>query len=750
MSLAAAIACWGPTLLRAQAGPPPAPNGAAKEASLALEEGRPYRATRLLAPLVSGPGPRDPELVLLAARAAAGWEGWGAVVRLLAAEPWLDQREAGEGRALLARARLERGDSAALGDAAAALKGAPAEALGSRLVTLGRALDRADQQDSAARVYLRAAAALPSVASWLRLRAAGVTSDSAARSALYRDVSLPAAVTRIRWTEALARERTGDLPGAARAYDALGSTLAAIRLRLRAGADSAARSTARSGLLSLLGPRGSADDAREAIALLDATFGALTRDEELAVARRAAVTGPLPRAVQGFAHAAASEPLTPDDRLEYGGVLARLGRHKEAIALYASVRTRPLRPRAEYQRARSLLALDRRADALAALRKVFTSFRYDTVTAPTAGFLAAELRVDDGDDARARKEYLDVARKFPRTGHGARAALQAGLLAYVLGNPKGAAKELASLAERPAGYGETAAALYWTGRALLAAGDSAGARVRWRAVRDRYPTSYYAIPAADRLGAPPVVLAEPGVPPATDSATEAALARGALLEGLGLRVEARFEYDQLARAAEGTPASLLRAASAFASHGLPARAYRVAGRAADRLPPDDVLLQRLLFPLPQREALLHEAREAGVDPLLAAAIIRQESAFDPAAHSAADARGLMQVLPSVGAALARGEGLRDWDPALLYQPELNLHFGMTHLAQMLRRYPRLETALAAYNAGGRPADQWLARKGAADDPELYIERVPYVETRDYVRRILRNLAFYRVLYPALQ
>ena len=84
-------------------------------------------------------------------------------------------------------------------------------------MTLGRALDRADQQDSAARVYLRAAAALPSVASWLRLRAAGVTSDSAARSALYRDVSLPAAVTRIRWTEALARERTGDLPGAARA-----------------------------------------------------------------------------------------------------------------------------------------------------------------------------------------------------------------------------------------------------------------------------------------------------------------------------------------------------------------------------------------------------------------------------------------------------------------------------------------------------------------------------------------------------
>ncbi len=138
-----------------------------------------------------------------------------------------------------------------------------------------------------------------------------------------------------------------------------------------------------------------------------------------------------------------------------------------------------------------------------------------------------------------------------------------------------------------------------------------------------------------------------------------------------------------------------------------------------------------------------------MDPLLAAAIIRQESAFDPGAHSAADARGLMQVLPSVGATLARGEGIRDWDPTILYQPELNLHFGMTHLAQMLRRFPRLEAALAAYNAGGKPADEWLTRKGAADDPELFIERVQYVETRDYIRRILRNLAVYRVLYPAL-
>jgi soluble lytic murein transglycosylase len=180
---------------------------------------------------------------------------------------------------------------------------------------------------------------------------------------------------------------------------------------------------------------------------------------------------------------------------------------------------------------------------------------------------------------------------------------------------------------------------------------------------------------------------------------------------------------------------------AFASLGCTARAYRLAIRAGESAP------QRLRFPLPRTAGFLEEAREAGVDPLLAAALIRQESGFDPNAHSAADARGLMQVLPGVGAPLARADGIREWDSALLYQPELNLRFGLRHLAQALRRFPGLEPALAGYNAGTRAAQRWLALPGAKADPEVYIERIQFVETRDYVRRILRNMAVYRALYP---
>ena len=737
--------------LAAQATPPPEPLGAAALAGRALAEGLPYRATRLLEPLLSFPGrgPQDPQLVLLAARAAGGWDGWGNVVRLLANEPWLDQLEAGEGRALLARARLERGEGAALDDALAAVRTAPEEALGARLVTLARALDQANLGDSAAAVYRRAAARFPSIADWLLLRAAALTADSAIRAGLYHAVALPAAMTRIRWTEAEARERAGDLAGAARAYESVGATLPALRLRLEAAPrpHSAEATALKRQLLGLLVSGATADDARGAIALLDARFAPLTREDELAVARRAAVTGPFPRAVEGFAHAALAKPLSESDRMPYGRVLARLGRHREAMAVFATVRSKALRPEAQYQRARSLLAVGRPADALAALRLVAKTMRYDTATAATAGFLAGELLADGRDDAGARKAYLEVAKRFPRTTHGARAALQAALLALLSGEARTAAREFTALAERPAAYGEAPAALYWAGRALLASGDSAAARDRWRALRERYPSSYYAVPASERLGASPVVLAPPGRTPAqADSGARAALDRGALLFGLGLRVEARYEYDRAARVADASPEALLALANAFAERGEDGRAFRLAARAAERSPSPDVALQRLLFPLPRQGILVEEARQAGVDPLLAAALIRQESAFDPAARSVADARGLMQVLPSLGASLARAEGLRDWDPALLYQPEISLHFGLTHLGQMLKRYPRVESALAAYNAGARPADLWLGQRGA-NDPEVFIERVQYVETRDYIRRVLRNLAVYRALYP---
>src|SRR5262249_43421718 len=153
--------------------------------------------------------------------------------------------------------------------------------------------------------------------------------------------------------------------------------------------------------------------------------------------------------------------------------------------------------------------------------------------------------------------------------------------------------------------------------ASLERGDSQAAAARWHNLLDRFPNSYYTVPAADRLGVsavrePPSELTAP-----TDSAILTVLDRAALLDPLGLRAEARFEYAGRTRQAESAPGQLPNTARAFSERGLVARAYRLALRQPEASP-------RLAFPLPDAQTLA-EAQRAGVDPLLAAAIIRQES-----------------------------------------------------------------------------------------------------------------------------
>jgi len=113
--------------------------------------------------------------------------------------------------------------------------------------------------------------------------------------------------------------------------------------------------------------------------------------------------------------------------------------------------------------------------------------------------------------------------------------------------------------------------------------------------------------------------------------------------------------------------------------------------------------------------------------------------------SVAGARGLMQLMPSVGAAIARTKGYPLWDPALLFDADVNLELGTAHLASSMRSGMPTARALAAYNAGASRVARWINRPGSAD-PELFTEWIPYTETRDYVRIVQRNRDVYHALY----
>jgi len=146
---------------------------------------------------------------------------------------------------------------------------------------------------------------------------------------------------------------------------------------------------------------------------------------------------------------------------------------------------------------------------------------------------------------------------------------------------------------------------------------------------------------------------------------------------------------------------------------------------------------------------VRQARARSIDPALVAGIIRQESSFNPRAVSVGVGRGMMQVMPPVGQQVARSLGYPVWDPVLLFEPDANLEIGMAHLASSIRQYEDLVRVLAAYNAGGSRVKRWETKPGTTD-PEVFAERIPFVETRDYVRIVQRNAEVYRTLYPDLR
>jgi len=157
---------------------------------------------------------------------------------------------------------------------------------------------------------------------------------------------------------------------------------------------------------------------------------------------------------------------------------------------------------------------------------------------------------------------------------------------------------------------------------------------------------------------------------------------------------------------------------------------------------DDLRLYELRFPLARRAQIEQAAGTDGVDPAWAYAIIRAESAWTSDAHSAADAWGLMQLLPGTARQLAKVEKVTFPGATALFDPDLNIRLGTRYLSNLADRYdgsPWL--ASAAYNAGQDPVGRWLAARDALE-PDFFIETIPYKETRDYVARVLAFSVIY--------
>jgi soluble lytic murein transglycosylase len=217
-----------------------------------------------------------------------------------------------------------------------------------------------------------------------------------------------------------------------------------------------------------------------------------------------------------------------------------------------------------------------------------------------------------------------------------------------------------------------------------------------------------------------------------------------------LREQGRWELEEVGARAANDPARLYRLAQFAHDLGEPQLGIRYAVEArratGEPLHAQPLLLQRAIMPLPYPDLILANAEQHGLDPLLIAALIRQESTFSASARSSANALGLAQVLPSTGRAIARALGRSDFTADDLLRPIVSVELGAHHLASQLTAFDGLTyPALAAYNAGGGPVNGWLRQFGAAD-VDLFAERIPYPETSDYVQVVYENYRLYRRLY----
>jgi soluble lytic murein transglycosylase len=154
----------------------------------------------------------------------------------------------------------------------------------------------------------------------------------------------------------------------------------------------------------------------------------------------------------------------------------------------------------------------------------------------------------------------------------------------------------------------------------------------------------------------------------------------------------------------------------------------------------------ILFPLNYWEVIKSEGEKRQLDPYLVASIIRQESGFEPATVSNAGAVGIMQIMPAEAAAIATAAGLPPPTRQQLFDPQVNIAIGAAELAQKLAyEHGNPTLAIAAYNGGEDNVAKWTARI-PPDDVDLFVDSIPFAETKLYVKTVSRNRFEYRRIY----
>ena len=166
-----------------------------------------------------------------------------------------------------------------------------------------------------------------------------------------------------------------------------------------------------------------------------------------------------------------------------------------------------------------------------------------------------------------------------------------------------------------------------------------------------------------------------------------------------------------------------------------------------RIPIKDQQVWTFAYPRPYWIDVQNFSKNAGIDPYLSLAIMREESLYQADVVSPASARGLMQLMPYTGKRVAKIIGLKLKNEKDLFNPKINIQLGTSYLGQISKRFRGVIQIAGSYNAGPGRMKEWLRRFSERDLDE-FVESIPYIETRNYVKRVFRTHQLYKAIYEA--
>lgn len=362
------------------------------------------------------------------------------------------------------------------------------------------------------------------------------------------------------------------------------------------------------------------------------------------------------------------------------------------------------------------------------------------------------------EDDQAAQTFKELYDRFPAGARAERSAWKYGWAAYKKGDYAETIRvfESASIGFPRSDYRPSF--LYWAGRAHARLGHTSQAESRLRLVYTDYANSYYGRLAERQLARRADALAiredvrfvshEQAPPLDVKPIPTEPLIRLLLANGLYDDALAELRYAQRAWGSS----SRIDATIAWVYHqkgelrraiSLMRRTYPQFLTAGGQELPAEIL--QVIFPLAFWDSIRKYSAQHDLDPYVVAALIAQESTFDPQIKSVANAWGLMQIVPTTGRRLARTAGVRSFSTASLTNPEINIRLGTLYFSQLVEQFGGTYYALASYNAGENRVIKWKSERQGLDEDE-FIDDIPFPETQNYVKRILGTAEDYRRLY----